>query len=357
MDYFSWLAQEEEFSDAALTVRAQNLPPLEEDRLLHDVFYANRDVDSMKLSQLTTHEFRPVADRREWNTRGRLLPRETPVQEELEFIPIESYFKIEEKEINDLLTRTLGDSGVIRRIIGSDFPARVDQLVNANRRRIEWDALQAWHSGTVTVMNPQLGHAQTVAYGFDPDRYQTAGTAWSDAGVNAYEEFLAWLEEGADVVPGGVIGVVLRRNDYRVIHADAPRGLGDLPLSRGQFEAQLAEDAGFEVRFFVLETWHDVFVGGGLSTERRRIWKPGTIAAVPAGIRIGDIARAPVARAFELARQEQDAQIDIRGMSIFKEIAGNGRELTTECQINSFPVPDEQRLWVMNTGVAAPTTA
>lgn len=354
MDFFSWIAQEAELTDAALTVRAQVLPPDDRDQLVHDLFFPRQDVDSTSIRSITTQDFRPASDRREWNTRGRLIPQITPIEAALEMIPIESYFTIHEQEIQKLVERVLGDRALMRQIMGTSIPDRTDQLVQSNRRRMEIDAFQSWAEGTVTVMNPQTGKTQTVSYGFEAGRYQQAGTAWSDAGVNAYEEFVAWVEDGVDAFGGNGIGAVMRRASYRNIQADAPVGLNGLPLTRAQFENQLRQDLGRDFQFYLLEHQLDRFDDAGLEYTRESVWPEGIIALVPPGVSVGSMAYAPVARAFELARVNQDAEIDVRGQSVFREVAGNGRSATFEAQVNAFPVPDPQRLWVMDDGVAVP---
>jgi hypothetical protein len=38
------------------------------------MFFPRRDVDSIDLDDVTTIDYRPASDRREWNQRGRLIP-------------------------------------------------------------------------------------------------------------------------------------------------------------------------------------------------------------------------------------------------------------------------------------------
>lgn len=350
MNYFEWYAQEAELTSEALTVRAQALPPNDRDNLLHDVFFPRQDVDSTTLSQITTVDFRPASDRREWNVRGRYIPMKTPDLASLEMIPVEDYFKIEEYELQKLYERTLGNEALFRQLVGTSIPTRTDNLVNANRRRLEFDAFEAWAKGTITVMNPQLGGTATVSYGFDAARYQTAATAWNDAGVNAYEEFMAWIEDGIDAIGGPVIGAVMKRATYRAIQEDAPSETG-LMLTRGQFEEQLSADLGFAFRFYIIEHRLDKFNDGGLAHTRTDVWPDEYVALVPAGVAVGNMAYAPIYRTNRLAANAGIDQIDVRGMSVFTEVSNGGRELTVECQVNAFPIPDEQRIWVIDAGV------
>lgn len=350
MNYFSWLAQEELLTSEALTVRAQALPPNDRDQLLWPTFFPRADADSMKARDITDVDFRPISDRREWNTRGRAIPLITPSISELEFIPVESYFKLGEQEIQHLVERTLGNEALFRQIIGSTVPGRVASLVDANQRRLEMDAMTAWSLGQVTVMNPQTGVTVTVSYNFDTNRYQTAGTAWNDAGLNAYNEFLAWVEDGVDAV-GPVIGAVMRRATFNAIQADAPQGIDAIRLTRAQVQDRISQDLGFDFNFFIHEGRADKFTDGGLAYSRVNYWPAEKVALVPTGAVVGSMQHAPVARAYELARLSPDAKINVRGMTVYREVANGGRELTTECQINAFPMPTETRLWVIDAGV------
>lgn len=341
-DFYSWITAVDEFSDAGATVRAQALPPNDRDRLVMPIFFPEEDADSVKLSNLLTSDFRPAADRRDWNLRGRLIPVETLRRQELEMIPIESYFKLAEREMQELVERTLGNESVIREIIGVSLPKRTDGLVFSNRRREEFDAAEAWSKGTITAMNPSNGATGTVSYGFDAARYQT--DSWA---VTPYTKFLAWVQAGEDAIGGPSRGAVTRRAVYQQIQADAPQGINSVPLTPSQFEGQVQSDLGHGFTFYILENRLDKFLDAGLTNyARTNVWPAATIALVPAGTTVGSKKKAPVARAFQLARVNPDAEINVRGMSVFTEVAGNGREMTRECQINSFPVPNENDMWV-----------
>lgn len=353
MNYFSWIAQERTLTDAALTVRAQAILPADVEQILHDQFFPRRNVASVLLSEVGNVDFRPTGERREWNARGRQINQRTPDTKELEFIPIETYLQIGEREIQRYMEQTLGNEAVFRDIIRASLPDRIDDLAQANIRRMEIDAFRAWANGSIVVKHPQEGSTQTVSYGFDSGRYQTAGTAWDDAAVNSYEEFLAWIEDGIDEV-GAIAGVVLTRAIYRTLQADAPKGLDDIPLTRRQFVDRVQQDTGTDFQFYVLEHELDVYTDGGLETVRERVWPAEKMALVPAGIAVGSMCYAPVARAHDIARgvTGAGARIDRRGQTVFIEIAGNGRQATWECQVNAFPVPREERMWVIDTGVA-----
>jgi hypothetical protein len=354
MAYFSWLAQERKLTNASLTVRAQAISPNDEGRLLWDAFFPRRDVDSVKIGDVITNiDFRPVADRREWNTRGRMIPLRTPVTGRLEMVPIETFFKVAEREIQELEERTLGNEALFRQIIGATIPDRTDALAQANFRRIEIDAFTAWALGQVTVMDPVRGATSTVSYGFNSARYEVAGTAWNNGAVNAYNLFLAWLARATDLV-GPISGVMLRLATLNEIKNDAPNpfsNVAGIALTRAQLEQRIQDELGSAFQFFVNENTQDIFTDGGIETVRTKVWPTGIIAAVPSGDQVGYTAFAPVARAFEVSRATPEAKIDVRGQSVFIETGNNGRDLTVECQVNAFTVPNENRIAVVNAGV------
>jgi hypothetical protein len=349
-DYFAWLGEEEELTSEALTVRAQNLPANDRDRLVMDVFFPPTPVDSIKLRQISTIDFRPAADRREWNARGRKIPTRTPPMEEIEMIPIESTYDLDEYEIQRLLEPISGNEAIFRGLMQKRIPQRTDGLVFANRRRFELDAAEAWANKTITAMNPQLGHTQTLQFDFDAARHTTAGTAWNDAGVNAYDEFLAWVRDGIDAMRNGVIGAVMRRATHREIVRDAPQGLLGVPLTEAETQRRIQDALGIDFQFYLLENSIDEFIDGGLETTRVKVWPAEKVALVPTGMAVGIGARAPVARAYGMAR-ESGGRIDVRGTAVFRETRNGGRGLIVEAQDNHFPMPDEQNLWVIDAGV------
>lgn len=348
MTYFSWLSQEENLSNGALTVRAQAVSPNDTGKLVWDQFFPRRDVDSVKLQSISQIDFRPTADRREWNARGRQIPMRTPNVAELEMIPIESFFTIGEREIQALEERTLGNQQLFRQLIGAPIPDRMDVLASANYRRIEVDALTAWALGQITVMNPVKGTTGTVSFGFDSARYETVLASW-DA-TNAYDNFMAWLTRAVDLV-GPIVGVQLRLADLNLIKSAAPNFFApdsDLLMTVAQLEERIQDDMGSEFQFLVNENTQDIFTDGGNAVVRTKVWPTSVIAAVPAGEQVGYTAFAPVARAFEVSRAEPEAKIDIRGMTAYLETGNGGRSLTAECQVNALTIPDESKVAVID---------
>jgi len=351
MPDFTWMQMEDRLSPAALTVRAQAISPNDQGRRRWDLFFPRANVDSVDLRDMTTLDFRPAADRREWNARGRHIPLLTPAMREMSIVPIESYFKIEEKEMQRLAERTLGNDALIRQQVRASIPDRTDLLVEANYNRLEIDSMQAWVLGTITQRNPEnAAQTVTVSFQFSGSRYTAAGTAWNDPGINGYDAFLAWYAAAIELAGPGE-GVVLRQATLNAILADAPNLPNSVKMTRAQIEARIQDDVNGPFRFVVIEDSLDVFDDGGTAYTRTKVWPAQRVAFIPANGVVGRTAFAPVVRAMELSNRVPGAGIDIRGVTVYHDAANAGRELTVEAQLNAMPIPDESRVVVINAGV------
>lgn len=348
---FEWITQLANLSPAALTVRAQALSPNDTGQLFWDIFFPRQNVDSVDLQDVLTLDDRPAADRREWNAPGRLVPVKTPNLRDISMVPIEAYDKIDEKEMQRLMERFVGNAQLIANLIGVSLPDRSDRLALACYRRLELDAFQAWLSGTITQRNPQdASKTYTASFAIDSGRIQTAVTAWNDPGVNAYDEFIAWLEDGVDAV-GSVAGVMLRLATLKAIQADAPDLANGVAMTRAGLESRVQDDLGSPFRFFVNEQQIDVFNDGGTAVTRTKVFTAEKVALIPQGNSVGYAGFAPVVRAMELSQQVPDASIDVRGVTIVHDAHNAGKELEIQGQLNALPVPSEEFIWTIDAGV------
>lgn len=346
-----WFQEIDELSPAALTVRAQAVSPTDRGRLYWSGFFPRQNVDSVSLQDVTTLDDRPTADRREWNQRGRHVPPRTPARRAVNIVPIEAYDKIGEYEMQRLSERFAGNTAQMANIMGVSIPDRVTRLALADYRRLEVDSWNAWILGTVTQRNPQnAAETYQASFGISGSRIQTAGTAWNLV-ADAYAEFLAWLEDAVDTL-GSLSGVVMRQATLSVIQADAPDLIGGVAMTRAQLVQRISDDLGQALFIQVVEDTVDVYDDGGITTTSTKVLPVGRIAAIPSDGRIGYSAFAPVVRAQEMARNVPAAGIDTNGVTVYYDEAGTGRELTMEAQLNAMPVPDEQRVFVINTLVS-----
>lgn len=350
MPTYAWITAQDELSAAALTVRAQAVSPNDNGRLSYDVFFPRQDVETTKINELIGLDFRPAADRREWNARGRLVPMQTPDKRVIEMIPIESRDALSEQEMNALATETRGNEGIIQDVMGVRIPSRVERLAQSNYRRLEIDSYAVWTTGILTQKEPEAGRTIATSFAIDAARLTTAATAWNDVGVNAYDLFIAWLLEGVDEI-GAIDGAMMRRATYNAILADAPDIANGVQMTRAQLEDRISQDSGLGFRFYVNENSLDVFNDGGTAVTRTKVFPAQKVVLVPAGGRVGSTAFAPVVRAMDLARAAGDAGIDVRGNTVYYEASNGGRQLDIECQLNALPVPNEQLIWGIDAGV------
>lgn len=237
-----------------------------------------------------------------------------------------------------------GNQAIFRDLIKARLPQRVDGLVSANLRRIEFDAFRAWTLNQMVQMNPQTGVETTSSLNIDAARYVTLADPF-DTAANAFNLFVAWVKDAIDAV-GPLAGVMLRQAMIDEIVADAPQGVAALPLTVAQTEERIRQTSGGAFRFFPMERTLDLFDDAGTEVTRTKIWPADRLAAIPAGGVIGNTAFAPVARAYDIAAAVPSAKVDVRGMTVYYEAANLGRELTVECQVNPFSMPDERNVYV-----------
>jgi hypothetical protein len=358
----SWLGFESTQASVDLTVRAQTVPLNDNGRggqLLFDAFFPIRRVNSIRLRYITTLDFRPVSDRREWNAPGRAIPKPTPKLSELEMVPVEGYDKIDEYEMQKLVEDTLGNVDTIRQLIGVSLPTRARNITLANNRRLEVDAFSAWANGQMTARNAQTGTTQTVSFGFDAARYTSAGTAWS--ATNAYTALRTWIRAVQQNYVPSIGGVMLSGVVMDKVIADSPSSglnittggvISGLPMMRNQVEDRLSQDLGVQFRFFQNDNTEDIFTGAGLTTARTRVWPQGKVAVVPGGGgAVGETLAAPSVRAHELSNQAPDARIDVNGQTIYITMENEGKSATIAGQINAVSVPNEQLTAVIDSGM------
>jgi hypothetical protein len=348
---FSWLGAEDELSAAALTVRAQQIPLDDNGTLLWPILAPRVDVDSLDFQSIDSIRFRPVGDRREWNTRGRMIPIRTPGSREFKWTPIETYNNYDEEQINELLRQVRGNQSLFRDLIRAGLPQRTDDLVNANSRRIEVDFFTGWLLGTVTQRNPQTGATNTVNLGIDSARYEVAATAWSDGSVNAYNLAMAFAERARDAMGGDFKGLGLRSAALRDIRADAPLLVtGGRALTRAEVEDTFSQELGVPFKFYTFEQKVDMFDDAGTNVTAQNVWPSQRVAGIPMSGNVADTLFAPVLRAYNIAAVQPKAGIDVRGMTVYHEPENGGRGLTVECQVNAFSNPIERKVYVANVG-------
>jgi hypothetical protein len=352
MAYASWMAVDRALSPVALTRRAQVVLPTDPGRLGWPEFFPIEDVAGTDVQDITAIDYRPVSERREWDGQGREIPLRTPTLRPVKITPVEAKNTINEEEMGRLKTQAGGNDAVFRDVMGVTVPRRVTMLAMANFRRLEVEAMSAWANGTVTQRMPEdPSKTYTINYNFDASHYVTASTAWDDVLINAYDTFIATYFAAQDVI-GPVRAVMLRQNIYNAILADAPDLPNGVLMTRTSLEQRIEQDTRNAIQIIINENTAHVFTTGGPATTTTKVWPTGKCAFIPADGIIGAVLRAPVVRNMDLVAQVGPNRVDERGQSIFYVDVNDGKGLRIECQINALPVPFENKLYVVATGVA-----
>jgi hypothetical protein len=353
MAFFTFAALMAALSPAALTVRAQTVSPNDRGALIWDRYMPREDVPSIRMADIVTLDDRPAADRREWNAPGRRIPLATPSYKEMEMVPIEAEDVIDEREMQLLNEQTGGNGAIILDLLQARLPARVDRLGRADYRRLEIDVFQAWLNGTIIIRNPQdASKTYTASYQIDSARYITAPTAWNDNSVNAYNLFLQFMEDAVDAV-GPIEGAGMRLATLKAIQADAPNPFGNTSpqLTREELRKRIEDELGFPFRFDIVENTHQPFDDGGLTKTTTKVWTAHKVAAIPVGGMVGRSGFAPVVRASQMANALPSARIDSNGVAVYYLERNDGKELAMQAQLNAFPLPSEQLIYVVDAGV------
>ena len=162
MTYRSLIPVVEELSEANLTVIAQTRALNNTGTLRWPLFFPRQDVDSVDIHEITDLDFRPVSDRREWNSPGRLIHSKTPATKKISITPVEGYYKWGEYEMNKMNEPTLGLQSNVAAILTRDIPSKVRQIVDSNLRRIELETFRAIIGTTPTMLCRSYRHCFEV---------------------------------------------------------------------------------------------------------------------------------------------------------------------------------------------------
>lgn len=320
----------------------ENLPELRWDR-----YFPSSDVSSVKLANVTIVETREIADRREWNADGRYIPAKKPKVTDMEMVPMEAWFQIGERELQDLAEATMGNKELMVQAAKSSIPQRTENIVNSIFRGLEYETFQAWANGQIVVQNPQTGKTYVATLQIDSSRYITAGSAWTTS--NAYDNLIEFLTDAEQTI-GAFSGVYLRRAEFAKIQQAAPRlTTNEVRMTPNEIEDRISQEFGQEFNFIIDERTFDKFDGSGNSTTPTKVWPSGKIAAIPASGQVGNMLRAPQYRA-QMLDAISDGFVERNGVMVYPESVNNGKGLKIQAQANWMPFPNEQNIYVVDAG-------
>ena len=351
------LLKDKRRSAAAQTVRAQAVAAENPDELRWDIFAQRAEARGLMFSESSDVDFRFVAERRAYNTRGIEMPEQFGTLREFMHLPIQAKKTIDEEEIEALGAAT-EDEAILLELLGASIPGRTDKLTRADYRRLEADFFRSWATGTILAKNVNTKAVAIVSFGFAAKRYKTAATAWSDAGVNAYEEAVKFYRAGKNMTGGGE-GLYLSGALLEAIREDAPRNLvTGLPLGDAEIAALIAGQTGGQFRFVVDDRVHDVAAAPGeagydakTGTRPERIWPVGAAAVIPAGVRVGEVRFSPVRRASTVSGATGAAKTSNRDVTIVYVTNNDETSLEMQAQLNAYPALNESKVAVIETGV------
>lgn len=346
---FSFLDSITALTPANLTIReatrlAEN--PLD---LRYRAIFPRVNAPSIKLSDITTVDFRPIGGRREWNAQGREIPEKLGPARNFEMVPINPTHHIDER-----MLQLFGESGVqelLRRGVIGDLTTWPQRLADATERQLEAEAFEAWYTGLITVMDPKTGETVVVSMGFDQaTSYPTAGTPWDDGGEDAYVNLLAGIQ-AAQTKMGSVGAVRTRRAVYREIIADAPDGPNGLRPTFSTLQDRVREEGFPDIQLVIDERTYDKFTDGGNTTTATNYVPAGLVGFQPQTGVVGATHVAPVVRAYDFLTGGNRSLAN--GVVIFRSPKNEGKTLLIEAQQNAIVLPDENKTYVLDSGVTA----
>lgn len=348
---FDFLAQIDKLSAANLTIREQTRLQENPLDLRWRAIFPPVDAPSIKLSELSIADFRPIGGRREWNADGREVVEKLGPRRDYEMVPINPTHHIDEKRLQ--LLREPGATlapGVVAQLTQAGIVATVDrkatQLTDAVDRQIERDAFEIWANNQLTVMDPKEGSTVTVAMGFDALRYVTEGTAWATV-ANAYDRLLFHMGEAVRFM--GSVGVIrMRRATLNEVVKDAPTGNGLIRPTVANIEDRLSEEGFGEVTIVVDERTYDAWTDGGSAHTATAYIPTGKVLFQPAGGRVGNTYFAPVTRAYDYMNAEAIRRVNLNNTVVIHGEKNQGKTLVIEAQANALPMPIEQFVYVVN---------
>lgn len=353
----SALIQDPRRSQALATARAQRVVANVNQTLRWPAFFTRTSSQSMKLTKSTNSTFQFVAERRPYDTRGIEMPEKVGALTEMIHLPIQVRKTYGEEDVIALGLPVSAEAAALE-ALGLTFDDTLDRLARADALRVEFDALRAWHSGDILAKNFATKVTALVSFGVDAARYETASTAWDDAGVNAWNEFVAWARLWSGEL-GGLGGAYMSGADLEVIRADAPVNTQTgLPLGNDDLGNLVGSQIGGAFRFVTDDRRFDVSDATpddiATTTSKQRVWPIGKVAAIPAGnVPIGTVEFVPVTRAGDLAAQVPEAKIQRDDVTIIYVTNDDGTSLEVQAQLNAYPDLDHASIAVMNTGVTA----
>jgi hypothetical protein len=350
MPQFEWLAKIAALTPANLTIREQARLAENPLDLRYQAIFPRVPAPSVKISELSTVDFRPVGGRRDWNAQGREIVEKLGNLRDVEMVPINPTKHIDERRLQMLRERGQGIDELIRRGIMHDVNTWPTVLTDACERQLERDAFEAWATNQITVYDPKTDKTVTVSLGIDAARYVTEATAWSNGAVNAYDRLLFHLGEAQRLM--GSVGVVrMRRATANEVVKDAPIGANNVRPTIANLQDRLSEEGFGAITIVLDERTYDEYTDGGSATTTKNYVPAHKVLFQPASGIVGQTHVAPVTRAYDYLSTGQIQQGAANGVVVLLTPKNEGKTLLIEAQENALSLPTEQSTYVVDAGV------
>lgn len=345
---------------------ARNLTIREQTRLAENpnenrwhALFPRRGVNSIKLSELERPlELRLVADRREWNAKGRMAHLEHGPAREMEITPIEMEYVIGERELT--LLRESGIEAILRAGVIRTVDRWATALADYVDNGLEYEAFKGWQTGTIVARDAKTGQTATATLGISPDRYvvedEDYGTLEATTPGSAWEQFLLRLEESEQFYRTAPAKAVrLRRAMLKLLRQSAAQYYGveaGTVFTMQDVLDNLADEGYADFQFIVDERTLDRYTGAGFEHEAVKLVEETKLLFQPASGVIGFTPFAPVVRAYDFVG---DGEGDIvRNIGIFLMEENEGKSLKIQAQANAVPLPDPEAVYVVDAGSPYP---
>lgn len=343
---FNFLARVDAITPRNLTIREATRLAQNPNDLRWRAIFPRNPVDSIRLRDITTVDFRPVGGRREFNAQGREIPEMVGPVRDATIVPINPTHHIDEERM--AILREPGIAELVQRGVIADVDRWARILADAADRQIERDAFLAWSTGAITVKDPKGGQdaTQTVSLGFSASRYVTEGTAWNVVS-NAYNRLLFHVGEAVRLI--GSVGVIrMRLATAQEVAADAPTGPNQIRATIGNVQDRLSEEGFGPVRIVIDERTYDDFTDGGSATAATAYIPTGRVLFQPANGVVGATHFAPVTRAEDYMGQSGIRRDQLQDFTVFYREKNDGKSLMVEAQANALSLPNESSVYVVN---------
>lgn len=347
---FDFLTRLPDLAPVALTIREQarlEMNPLD---LRYPAIFPQENVDSIRISDITTVDFRPLGGRRAWNADGREQVEKVGPLRDIEIIPINPTHHIDERALQILREpgiQLLVEKGVIR-----DVNRWVPALADAAERQVERDAFEAWFTNQITVYDTKSAANITVAAGINGARFVTEGTTWNTTVGDAnsgYLRFMFHLQKARQMM-GSVGPVRLRQATADVIVRSAPALIPGYVATLADVQDRIRKEGFPSFTFVIDERTYDKPNDGGVATTQTNYVPAHKVGFQPATGVVGRTFRAPVVRAYDFV-ETAGRRLNVNDVAIFLSPLNSGKTLLIEAQSHKLSLPDEQYTYVVDAGV------